>query len=258
MLELITDLYQGLARLGPGSEAATRQALALAEAAGLSRTAPLQIADLGCGTGAATWMLARALPGTITAIDQLPDFLTALEGRRPSASLSACVKTQVADFSSLPFPQESLDLIWSEGAIYNLGFSAGLAAWRPFLKPEGFIAVSELTWLTAQRAAPLEAFWNEAYPEVATASAKLAILERQGFRPVGYFPLPPSCWLEGFYAPLETSLPAFLERHGSSPEAEALTQEVREEAALYRRYGDQVGYGFYIAQRLPSRLCSRA
>ena len=250
MLELITDLYQGLARLGPGSEASTRQALALAEAAGLPSATPLQIADLGCGTGAATWVLAQALPGTVTAIDQLPAFLTALEARRPSTGLLAAVEIRAADFSSLPFPQESLDLLWSEGAIYNLGFAAGLAAWRPFLKPGGFLAVSELTWLTAQRAAPLEAFWNAAYPEVATASAKLAILEEQGFRPVGYFPLPPACWLEGFYEPLEASLPAFLTRQGGSVEAEAVVQEMREEAALYRRYGDQVGYGFYVAQRL--------
>jgi SAM-dependent methyltransferase len=250
MLELITDLYQGLARLGPGSDASTRQALAFAEAAGLSPTAPLQIADLGCGTGAATWVLAQALPGTITAIDQLPAFLAALDARRPGSGLLASVETRAANFSHLPFPRESLDLIWSEGAIYNLGFSAGLAAWRRFLKPGGFLAVSELTWLTAQRAAPLEAFWNEAYPEVATASAKLAILEQQGFRPVGYFSLPSACWLEGFYAPLEASLPAFLTRQGGSAEAEALAQEVREEAAVYRRYGDQVGYGFYVAQRL--------
>lgn len=251
MLELITDLYWGLARLGPGSEAATQQALALAEAAGLPSATPLQIADLGCGTGAATWVLAQTLPGAITAIDQLPAFLTALDARRPKAPLLASVETRAADFSRLSFPGESLDLIWSEGAIYNLGFAAGLAAWRPFLKPGGFLAVSELTWLTARRAAPLEAFWNAAYPEVATASTKLAILEQQGFRPVGYFPLPSACWLEDFYAPLEASLPAFLARRGGSAEAEALAQEVREEAALYRRYGDQVGYGFYIAQRLP-------
>ena len=250
MLELITDLYKGLARLGPGSEAATRQALALAEVAGLPSTTPLQIADLGCGTGAATWVLAQALAGTITAIDQQPAFLNALEARRPEAPLLASVETCAADFSQLPFPQESLDLIWSEGAIYNLGFAAGLAAWRPFLKPGGFLAVSELTWLTTQRAAPLEAFWNKAYPEVATTSAKLAILEQKGFRPLGYFPLPPACWLEGFYEPLEASLPAFLARQGSSQEAKALAQEVREEAALYRRYGGQVGYGFYVAQRL--------
>lgn len=251
MLELIIDLYERLARLGPGSEAATVQALALAEAAGLSTQEPLAIADLGCGTGAAAGVLARHLRGTITAIDQIPAFLHALEARLPSHGLLASVETQAADFAVLPFPRESLDLIWSEGAIYNLGFAAGLAAWHPFLKPGAVLAVSELTWLTEKRDEPLEAFWAQAYPEVDTASAKLALLEQHGFRPVGYFPLPAACWLEGFYEPLEASLPAFLARQDHSPEAEALAQEVRNEAALYRRHGDQVSYGFYVAQRLP-------
>jgi SAM-dependent methyltransferase len=251
VLELITDLYQGLARLGPGSEAATLQALALAEVAGLSRQAPLHVADLGCGTGAATWVLAQSLSGTITAIDQQPAFLSALRMRRPRTPLMASVVTHAADFSELPFPRESLDLIWSEGAIYTLGFAAGLAAWRPFLKERAFLAVTELTWLTDFRAEPLQAFWDKAYPEVGTASTKLAILEQQGFRPLGYFPLPTPCWVEGFYEPLEASLPAFLARQGSRAEAETLAREVREEAALYRRFGDQVGYGFYVAQRLP-------
>ena len=197
MLELITDLYQGLARLGPGSEAATLQALALAEVAGLSRQAPLHVADLGCGTGAATWVLAQSLSGTITAIDQQPAFLSALYEAAPPLLLASVV-THAADFSELPFPRESLDLIWSEGAIYTLGFAAGLAAWRPFLKERAFLAVTELTWLTDFRAEPLQTFWDEAYPEVGTASTKFAILEQQGFRPLGYFPLPTPCWLRGY------------------------------------------------------------
>ena len=66
--------------------------------------------------------------------------------------------THAANFSELPFPRESLDLIWSEGAIYTLGFAAGLAAWRSFPKERAFLAVTELTWLTDFRAEPLQAF----------------------------------------------------------------------------------------------------
>jgi hypothetical protein len=35
----------------------------------------------------------------------------------------------------------SLDLIWSEGAIYNMGFEKGLQSWHQFLKTGGYIAV---------------------------------------------------------------------------------------------------------------------
>jgi hypothetical protein len=44
---------------------------------------------------------------------------------------------------NLSFRDEELDLIWSEGAIYNIGFERGLREWRKYLKAEGYIAVSE-------------------------------------------------------------------------------------------------------------------
>ena len=43
----------------------------------------------------------------------------------------------------LPFHREELDLIWSEGAIYNIGFERGLKEWKEFLKPGGYVAISE-------------------------------------------------------------------------------------------------------------------
>ena len=47
----------------------------------------------------------------------------------------------------LSFEKDSLDLIWSEGAIYNIGFERGLKEWRNYLKPEDtlpFLKVSGL------------------------------------------------------------------------------------------------------------------
>ena len=85
-------------------------------------------------------------------------FSQRLKDEAPPHPLLASVVTHAADFSELPFPRESLDLIWSESAIYTLGFAAGLAAWRPFLKERAFLAVTELTWLTDFRAEPLQAF----------------------------------------------------------------------------------------------------
>ena len=37
---------------------------------------------------------------------------------------------------ALPFQEEELDLIWSEGAIYNIGFERGMNEWNKFLKKE--------------------------------------------------------------------------------------------------------------------------
>jgi SAM-dependent methyltransferase len=82
---------------------------------------------------------------------------------------------------------EEFDVIWSEGAIYNMGFAAGVSAWRRFLKPGGKLIVSEITWLTADRPAELQSHRDAEYPEIDVASAKIGILERQGYIPEGYF-----------------------------------------------------------------------
>ena len=122
----------------------------------------------------------------------------------------------------LPFEAGSLDAIWSEGAIYNMGFENGVRQWRRFLKRGGILAISELTWLTASRPAELEAYWCAQYAEVGTASSKLAVLERNGYAPIGYFVVPEHCWLDAYYRPMQQRFPAFLARHGSSDGAKAV------------------------------------
>jgi len=151
---------------------------------------------------------------------------------------------------SLPFAAGSLDAIWAEGAIYNIGFEAGVRAWSGFLKSGGILAVSDLTWLTHRRPDELDDYWRGAYPEVAVASRRIALLEAAGFTPIGYFPLPKVCWLENFYRPLQTAFEPFLARQGASREAIAVVDAERAEIALYERFSDYVSYGFYIARKL--------
>jgi SAM-dependent methyltransferase len=246
-LDLLLDLHLPNARQGPGTDAATRRALDLA---GLRGRAGLTIADLGCGTGASTLVLAEDLDARITAVDFLPAFLDALRERAAARGVADRITTLAASIDALPFAPGSLDAIWSEGAIYNLGFEAGLAAWRPFLKPGGVLAVSELTWLTAERPAELQAHWEVAYPQVATASAKLGVLEAHGFSPIGYFPLPREAWMDAYYTPLRARFPAFLQAHPGDDGARAIVEAEELEIGLYDRFSAFVSYGFYVARRV--------
>ncbi len=248
--KLLIDLHKTNTRLGPGGDEQTRLALQLA---GLNRSAPdLSVADLGCGTGASTLLLAQVLGAQITAVDLFPEFLEALERRAEQGGMRDRIVTAATSMAALPFAEDSLDLIWAEGSIYNLGFEAGLGAWRPFLSPGGVLAVSELTWLTAERPAELEEHWRERYPEVDTAAAKIGVLERNGFTPIGYFPLPELCWLENYYRPLEARFSSFLEEHDHSAAAEACVAEERLEIAVYQKHRAHVSYGFYIARKRSS------
>ena len=245
-LTLLADLHKAGLRQGPGSPDVTRRAMVLA---GLDGSRPLEIADIGCGTGAASLELARMLDARITAVDFLPSFLDVLRQRAQAQGLGRII-TLEASMDALPFTDASFDVIWSEGAVYNMGFEAGIAAWKRFLKPGGKLVLSEITWTTAARPQTITDYWTAQYPEIDTASAKLAVLERHGYRPEGYFLLPPCCWQEHYYGPLRERFPAFLDRHGLSPQAAAIVAAEEEEMALYQKYGQFYSYGMYVAAKV--------
>lgn len=244
-LELLADLHRRNERQGPGGEAETLLALRLA---GLDSGATLRIADIGCGAGASALLLARHLDARVTAVDFLPAFVDELRARAVAAGVADRVEPVQASMDHLPFERGTFDAIWSEGAVYNIGFERGVREWRRFLKPGGILAVTEITWLTDERPAELQAHWEAVYPEIDTASMKIRALERSGYTPVGYFVLPERCWFDNYYGPVEAGFTQFLDRHGHGAAARALVEAEREEIALYGKYRAYVGYGFYIAK----------
>jgi cyclopropane fatty-acyl-phospholipid synthase-like methyltransferase len=247
-LRLLIDLHKDGPRQGPGGDDETRLAIALS---GLKGTANLKIADIGCGTGASTLVLASELDAHITAVDLFPEFLARLDGDARREGVADRITTLSASMEALPFAGAAYDAIWSEGAIYSMGFAAGIEAWREYLKPNGLLAVSELTWLTDRRPEELQAHWAREYPEVGTASAKMAVLERLGFSPIGYFTLSERCWLDNYYRPMQQRFSAYLDRHEHSEAARAIVAAEENEISLYERYKAFVSYGYYLARKAP-------
>ncbi len=245
-LELLIDLHKCANRQGPGSDAETERAIGLA---GLDKNVELKIADIGCGTGAPTLTLARLLNAKITAVDFLQDFLDVLAVKAQEAGVKDQITPLCAAMEALPFEDEELDVIWSEGAIYNIGFKKGITDWRRFLKPDGWLVVSEITWLTNSRPSEIQDHWNAIYPEIDTASAKMSVLEASGYAPIAYFVLPERCWLENYYQPMRSSFDDFLSRNGNSIEAQAIVAAESQEIELYEKYKDKFGYGVYIAKK---------
>ena len=246
-MQILIDLHKPNPRQGPGSDEHTRRAI---EISGMIGRKGLKVADVGCGAGASALVLAQHLDAQITAVDLFPEFLSELTRRAEDRGVSERIKTLSASMEELPFEPESLDAIWAEGAIYNMGFESGVEAWRAFLKPGGVLAVSEITWLTSERPAELQAHWDREYPQVDVASAKMAVLEKHGFTPIGYFPLSESCWLENYYRPLQARFPELLEQYEHSDAVRACVEAEEHEIALYERYKAHVSYGFYIARKV--------
>jgi SAM-dependent methyltransferase len=244
--QLLIDLHKRAKRQGPGGDTETEKAVGLAM---IDPSAPLKIADIGCGTGSSAMLLARLLNAKITAVDFLPEFLEMLEANAKNLSLTEKISTLACSMDKLPFGDEEYDVIWSEGAIYNIGFERGVKAWKRFLKTEGLLVVSEITWLTAERPWELQEYWKNEYPEIDTASSKIGILEKNGYFPVAYFVLPEHCWLDNYYRPMQVSFEGFLKRNGNSVRAQAIVDVEKKEIALYEKYKAYYSYGVYIAKK---------
>lgn len=244
---LLIDLHKAMQRQGPGGQEVTSKAMELAD---LSHVEPLRIADIGCGTGASTLQLAQSLNAEITAVDFLPEFIEVLQVNAAAAGLSDSIKPLVCSMDALPFTEREYDVLWSEGAIYNMGFERGVKAWRPFLKPGGLLIVSEITWTSDRRPLAIQQYWDEAYPEIDTASSKMSVLEKSGYAPLAYFTLPENSWMENYYRPLQNSFPGFLTRHPDNEDAVAIVEAEKEEIALYERYKSFYSYGMYIARKV--------
>jgi SAM-dependent methyltransferase len=246
-IELLIDFHKNADRQGPGSEQDTLKALNFID---IDKTRPLRVADIGCGSGAQTIVLARNLNAQITAVDLFTEFLEKLEVHAKNLGLQDKIITLQKSMDDLPFDKEEFDIIWSEGAIYIIGFEEGIRKWKEYLKIGGYIALSEITWTTNSRPKEIEEYWNNEYPQIDTASNKIKVLEENGFSPVGYFYLPESCWLNNYYIPIEKRIDAFLKKHNNSDLANEITRAEKNEIIKYRNYKDFFSYGFYIARRV--------
>ena len=118
-------------------------------------------------------VLAQNAPGHVRGLDLFPTFIDLFNANARILNLQNRVEGVVGSMDQLPFQKEELDLIWSEGAIYNIGFERGLKEWREFLKTGGHIAVSEASWFTEERPEEIEEFWNDAYPGIDTIPNKV-------------------------------------------------------------------------------------
>lgn len=243
-LGLFYELFSGLRRLAPGLESSTLEALSHVRC-----SEDMRVADLGCGVGNSTLVLAENIRGQIIAIDNHQPYLDALEQEAVLRGTSAKITAICSDMAQPPITEESLDLIWAEGSIYLLGFPRGLELWRRYLKPGGWIALTEITWLCDDPSPDSRAFWGEAYPGMTNIAGNLEMLRKAGFTPQHQFALPAEAWEAEYYQPLEQRLEAFSDKYAGLAEAEQIIEGVRQEISIKRGASDDYSYVFYVAQR---------
>ena len=239
---LFFELFSGLPRQGPGDAESTRRALALVPGVGPGT----RVLDLGCGTGLQTRVLARASGARVLAIDNHPPFVDELNRRAAAEGLADRLEARVGDMGRLGLPPACFDLVWSEGAIYVVGFEAGLRLWRELLAPGGHVAVTEVCWTRSDPPPAVPLFWQQEYPAICDVASRLAAIDAAGYESVGHFTLPPSSWWDDYYRPLEGKLSSFRVGHRDEADAQALAEQVQREIDVWREFSDCYSYEFFV------------
>lgn len=244
-MELLYEIFSDIPRVGPGCRESTEKAFNMMS----DMPDKPDILDIGCGTGMQTIELARLGKGAVTAIDNHEPYLKALEKGAKQEGLSERIKTLNASMFDLDFDKESFDMIWSEGAIYIIGFEKGLEEWKKFLKPGGYVAVTELLWLKNNPPKEPVAFFKNEYPDMKSVKENLSLIQKCGYAPLSHFILPDYAWWDDFYSPLEKRLEMLSEKHKNDKGALDMINMTYAEIELYRNYSKWYGYVFYVMKK---------
>jgi SAM-dependent methyltransferase len=238
------QVFESLPRQGAGCTGATKHVFSLLP--------PLpddaKILDVGCGSGTQTRDLAGLAPGIITAVDNHQPFLDILNARAKEAGLQGKIRTVNASMDALPFKPGQFDLIWSEGAIFIVGFEQGLTLWKPFVKKGGYLVVSDAEWFEPNPPEELMKWWeSEGYVPVSEDEMKERV-RRAGLRLVATYRLPEAGWWENYLVPLLARTTELRKTHGSDPGNAALLDALEHEAEMFRKYKRYYGYTFFVMQ----------
>jgi ubiquinone/menaquinone biosynthesis C-methylase UbiE len=234
----LIDLHRGLDRQGPGDTDFSRGILR-----GLPPLPPTaHIADLGCGGGAGALLLAQHYQCHVTAVDASSVFIETLRRRAKEAGLNHLITPLVADMAALDWPSASVNLLWSEGAAYTLGFERALGSWRPLLVHDGIAVISEMSWFTDKPPEPALAYWQAAYPTMGSESRNIARARGAGYEVIATKRLPSELWWRNYYDPLRTRL----EQAREIPINQEVVRETEAEMALFEKFSRFYGYTFFI------------
>lgn len=245
-MEYLYELYEALPRCGPGDNAYTQKAF---NAIPKLTKQPL-ILDIGCGSGMQTLELARISNGKIIALDNHQAFLDKLMKAVKEEGLEENIITKNISMLSMDFDEDTFDIIWSEGALYFMGFQNGLKRCHQLLKNNGYLVVTELVYLTPNPPVPVTQYFENEYPDIKDVKGKIELIQNEGFKLLSNFTLSESAWLDNYYMPIEKELPRLNEKYQGNETALGVFEAFQNEINFYKKYSKFYGYEFFIMQKI--------
>lgn len=247
-VQLISSMFEELPRQGPGSDEATAFALSFIP----PHHKRGRILDVGCGSGMQTLTLARICQECrVTASDLHQPFLDDLSSRAAKAGLSDRIETRQASMDALPFDDASFDMIWAEGSAFIIGIRPALKSWKMFLKPDGYMMISDCTWCTDSPSEECKKFMNEISPDMPTVAEAEEMIREEGYFLIGSFRLPDTGWWTHYYTPLTDRLVMLRKKYAGNQDAQFIIQGLETEMDIHRKYSQEYGYTYFIMKNTP-------
>jgi SAM-dependent methyltransferase len=236
-------LFAGMDKLSPGDDSLSLYVL---------RSLPEHrfevVVDAGCGAGRQTFVLANELKTPIHAVDSYQPFLNRLRQRAKEKRVAQLVRTHCMDMKDIPSVFPTIDLLWAEGAAYNIGFANALATWAKAIRPYGFAVVSELCWLRADKIPDaVREFFQSGYPEMQSVEQNIETAEESGYELFNTYTLPKETWVKDYYDILEPRAKSLVS-HSDFAVRDFAVETVKE-IETFKIAEDCYGYVFYVLQR---------
>ncbi|MDP8264158.1 MAG: class I SAM-dependent methyltransferase [Candidatus Aceula lacicola] len=244
-MKYLCEVYELLPRCGPGDNESTRRAFNSM----LKPSAQPLILDIGCGSGMQTLELARISKGKIIALDNHQGFLDILMKKASEDGLEENIIPKNISMLEMDFDPSSFDTIWSEGALYCMGFQNGLKRCRQLLKDGGYLAVTELVYIVSDPPIPVVRYWESEYLDIKDVKSKVELIENEGFQLLLNFTLPESSWLNNYYLPMERELPELKKKYQNNKTALGVFESFQREVDFYKKYSKYYGYEFFVMQK---------
>ena len=222
--DIFFEIHKDLPREGPGRNQYTQMAFQM-----IPKLEKPRILDIGCGPGAPTLELVRLSGGKVIGVDIHQPYLDQLKKKIHESGLQDRVQVINRSMFELDFPEQSFDIVWSEGAIFVIGFERGLKEWRWLIKPSGFLVVHEVTWLQPNPPQEILDYWKREYPGISDIPQKISQIIACGYELVGHFPLPEDAWWIEYYRPLEKRIQTLRKKFFSDSNAMAVLDQQQQE-----------------------------
>jgi SAM-dependent methyltransferase len=205
------------------------------------------VVDAGCGAGRQTMVLASELGTPIDAVDSHRPFLNHLKRRAKEKGFAHLVRTQCMDMKDIPNVFPEIDLLWAEGAAYNIGFANALTTWSTAIRPNGFAVVSELCWLREKIPDAVKEFFRLGYPEMQSVAQNISIAEEAGYNIFNTYTLAQEAWMDGYYDVLKPRAKSLVNH--SDVAVREFAVETLKEIETFKISENSYGYVFFLLQR---------